>query len=107
MNFLPEQILLYMAIIGFITGVVTLLGGILVLVFRVSSRDLRSLTNQSAELAQKNLAEDLSGLIGNTSSLLESVNHLIRTTAGIGVFLSCVGIILMIASCILLFMIQG
>ena len=107
MNFLPEQILLYMAIIGFITGVVTLLGGILVLVFRVSSRDIRSLTNQSAELAQKNLAEDLSGLIGNTSSLLESVNHLIRTTAGIGVFLSCVGIILMIASCILLFMIQG
>ena len=107
MNFLPEQILLYMAIIGFITGVVTLLGGILVLVFRVSSRDIRSLSNQSAELAQKNLAEDLSGLIGNTSSLLESVNQLIRTTAGIGVFLSCVGIVLMIASCILLFTIQG
>ena len=105
-NLTTQQILLWMAVISFIAGVITLLGGILILLVRVSGRDVRSLSNQTAQMAQKSLAEDLAGVIGNASTLMDSMNQLIRTAAGIGVFLSCLGLTLMISSCILIFFIQ-
>jgi len=102
LEFIPNQILLYMAIIGFITGVLTLLGGILILILRVSSKDMQTLTSQTAELANKSLTENFAGILGTASTLLDSMNQLSRTTAGIGIFLCCLGLTLMVASCVLI-----
>ncbi len=106
MDLTPQTVIVWMAAISFIAGVITLLGGILILVFRVSGRDVRSLSNQTAQMAQKGITEDLAGVIGNASTLMDSMNQLIRTTAGIGVFLCCLGLTLMVGSCLLIYFIQ-
>lgn len=98
----PKQLLLWMALIGFFTGVVTLLGGILILTIRVSSKDVRTISNQAATLAQKGLTEDISGIIGNTATLMDSMTTLIQTSAGIGAFLCFLGLLIMTASCSLI-----
>ena len=69
---------------------------------RAAGRDIRSLAVQTTKLAQKGLAENVAGLVGNASSLLEAVNDLIRTTAGIGVFLTVMGAVLIITAGLML-----
>jgi hypothetical protein len=56
---------------------------------------LKSLATQTAQIAQKGLAEEISGLVGNASSLLITINEMMRTTTGIGVFLTVIGLSLM------------
>jgi hypothetical protein len=79
----------------FLLGICTFLTGVLILVAGSWWRDLRTLTAQTTRIAQKGLAEEISGLVGNASVLLTSINDLVHTTTGIGVFLTIIGSILM------------
>ncbi len=97
---LPE-VLLLMAAGVFALGLVTFSLGVLVLVSRSMGRDVRTLTTQTVHLAQKGIAEDISGLVGNTSALIASLAQLIRTSAGVGVFLTILGVFLMSVSYLL------
>jgi hypothetical protein len=96
-----SEILLIMAVILFLMGVACTLTGILILTIRVSGKDVRTLALQTTRLAQKGLAEDIAGLVGNASSLLTALNDMVRTTAGIGVFITVIGIILMVSASVL------
>lgn len=93
------QILLVMALAIFCLGMLTTITGIVILASRVTSKDLRTIANQTARLAQKGMAEEVAGLVGNASALLETMNQMIRTTAGVGAFLTLFGMVLMIAAC--------
>lgn len=85
-----------MMVIGlFILGIITLLVGVLLLVTRSAGKEVRSLAAQTAKLARKGIAEDVAGLVGNASNLLSATNELVRTSAGIGVFLAVLGFLLM------------
>jgi hypothetical protein len=95
----PQTLLTAMTLIFFVMGFATFLAGILILIFRASGKEVKALAAQTARLTQKGLAEELSGLVGNANSLVESLNQLIRTSAGIGVFLTVLGVLLMAASC--------
>ena len=79
----------------FLLGIGTFLTGVLILVAGSWWRDLRTLTAQTTRIAQKGLAEEISGLVGNASALLTSINEMVHTTTGIGVFLTITGLILM------------
>ena len=79
-------------------GVLSTAAGILILVTRTSGKDVHSLAGQTARLAQKGVAEDIAGLVGNASALVEALNQLVRTSAGIGIFLVVFGFIMLIAS---------
>jgi hypothetical protein len=81
----------------FLIGTIAILVGVIVLVTRASGREVRTLAAQTAHLAQKGLAEEVAGLVGNASTLLSATNELVRTTAGVGVFLSLLGFALMAA----------
>jgi len=85
----------WMAAILFLIGLLTFLAGLILLIARTWNPDLRLLANQTARLAQKGLAEDLAGLIGNANLLIASLNELVRTTAGVGVFLLLLGLSIM------------
>lgn len=98
---LTLEILLVMAIILFSIGLISTIAGILILTLRSAGKDVHTLATQSTRLAQKGLAEQVAGLVGNASALLEAVNKLIRTTAGIGVFLTVLGLLLMVAASLL------
>lgn len=82
---------LLMVIGLFLLGVITLITGILVLVTRSAGKEVRTLATQTARLAKKGIAEDVAGLVGNASNLLRATNELVRTSAGIGVFLAILG----------------
>jgi len=96
---LTLNLLLIMAFSLFILGILTTITGILILTTRVNNKDLKAIANQTTRLAQKGLAEEVAGLVGNASSLLDAMNQLVRTTAGVGVFLTLFGLSLMFAAC--------
>jgi len=89
---------LLMVIGLFLLGAITLLIGILLLVTRSAGKEVRALATQTAQLAKKGIAEDVAGLVGNASHLLSATNDLVRTSAGIGVFLAILGFLLMTAA---------
>lgn len=79
-------------------GVLILAIGIYVLISRVIGKEIKTIANQTSRLAQKGIAEDVAGLVGNASSLIEALNQLIKTSAGVGVFLVLVSFCLMAAA---------
>ena len=91
--FTPFNILMIMAITGFSIGLITFVAGILILALKPSSADIKTLISQTSNLAQKGIAEDISGLVGGLAD-----QGLVRTTSGVGVFLSVLGLILMLGS---------
>jgi hypothetical protein len=67
----------------------------LVLALRASSSDVKTLAIQTSRIAQKGMMEEMSGLVGNASDLMDAMNQLVRTTRGIGIFLTLLGLALM------------
>lgn len=95
----PLNLLLITAGALFILGIMTFVGGVAVLIYRVTGRHLRALATQTTQLAQKGVTDDIAGLVGNASSLLDSLNQLLKTTAGVGVFLCILGLLLVGSAC--------
>jgi hypothetical protein len=93
------QILLVMALALFCLGMLTTITGIIILASRVTNKDLRTIASQTTRLAQKGMAEEVAGLVGNASALLETMNQMVRTTAGVGAFLTLFGLALMTIAC--------
>jgi hypothetical protein len=93
--FTPCSLTLFMAAILFLLGLGTSLSGITVLISRAWGRDVRALTAQTTRLAQKGLGEEgypMAGLVGNANALLGTINEMVRTAAGIGIFLALLGL---------------
>ncbi|MQC26107.1 MAG: hypothetical protein DWG76_01475 [Chloroflexi bacterium] len=93
---LPDT-LLAMAAALFLLGAVSLVLGVFVLITRVMNREISTLTAQTAKLARKGITEDMSGLVSNASTLLTSMTQMVRTAAGIGIFLTSLGLGMMAA----------
>jgi len=91
----PQDLLLIVIIVPFVLGMISTVTGIILLVTRAMGSDIRTLAVQTTRLAQKGLAEDVAGLVGNASALLDAVNQLVITSAGVGVFLTLFGLMLM------------
>lgn len=79
----------------FVIGVITFWIGVIILVSRTTGRDVKTIASQTTRLAQKGLAEEIAGLVGNASTLLNALNDMVRTAAGIGIFLTIIGLFLM------------
>ena len=97
------DILLLMVTTLFLMGVFTFFAGLVVLLSRTMNKEIRTLATQTNRLAQKGLVDGIAGLVGNASSLLDATNQLVRTAAGIGVFLVLIGLGL-IGSAVFLFL---
>lgn len=90
--------LLIMAATMFFLGMATLTMGMFVLVTRTMNRDLKNISAQAAKMVQKGIAEEMAGLVGNASALLDGVSQLVKTAAGVGIFLSALGLGMMAAA---------
>ena len=97
--FNPLSLMLIIVVALFFLGMATFIGGVIILAFRTSNSDIKSLAAQTTRLAQKGIAEEVAGLVGNASALLEATNQMVRTTTGVGIFLAMLGLLLMGASC--------
>ncbi len=96
------DLVLTMSVSLFIIGVASVGIGVFILISKVVSDDLRVIADQTVRMAQKGIAEDVVGLVGNASSLLDSLNQLVQTTSGVGMFLFLCGFGLILAAYFLL-----
>jgi hypothetical protein len=97
-----NDVILTMTICLFVIGLVAIGAGVFILISRVFNEDIRTITSQSVQLAQKGVAEDVAGLVGNSASLINSLTQLIKTSQGIGLFLVLIGLTLDISAYYLL-----
>ena len=80
---------LVLAIISFLVGLFTL-------TFKMSSGEFSEISAHSAKIMSKGLTDDVSELVGNASSLLESIAAMTKTKAGVGIFLIIVSFVFLI-----------
>jgi hypothetical protein len=84
-------VVLFLGVIAFIVGLFTL-------AFKITTGDYAKISNQSAKLISKGLTDDVSDLMGNASSLLESLTQMSKTRAGVGMFLIIVAFVLFVVA---------
>ena len=89
--------LMLMAAILFFIGVICIIMGIFVLLSRAMSRNVSALSAHTAKLASKGITEDMAGLVGNASALMTALSQMVRTAAGVGIFLTTIGLGMMAA----------
>jgi hypothetical protein len=95
------EVLFIMAVTLFLLGVATFSSGAIILIKRIYGKDIRQITEQTSKLAQKGLAQDISGLVGNASSLLMATSEMVKTTSGLGVLLLVTGFFQIIGAILL------
>jgi hypothetical protein len=97
-NINAQDLMIFMLIGIFLLGSVTFLLGLAILMYGAWGKDLRTIADQTTSLAQKGIAEEISGLVGNASTLMSTLNELVRTSNGIGFYLTIIGGLLMMCS---------
>lgn len=101
-----DDLLLTISAVLFLLGIVSIGTGVVILVTKVMGGDIKLITAQASSLAQKGIAEDVTGLVGNASKLIDSLNDLVRTASGVGIFLVVIGFVLMMTAYYLLIQIK-
>jgi hypothetical protein len=96
LTFVDVQMLVAAAV--FLLGCICFLLGAFVLVSRGYSREIRALASHTARLGQKGFADEISGLVNSASALVVSLNQLVKTASGVGIFLITLGMVLIGAS---------
>jgi hypothetical protein len=84
-----------MALVLFGMGLIVLIISIIILTRQAIGREIKTITKQTTILAEKGIAENIAGLVGNASSLINALNDLSKSNAGIGVFLVFLAIALL------------
>lgn len=102
MTIVYRDVIFFMAAVIFLLGATAFTLGIFVLVAKAMGRDIEALRDQTTHLAQKGLANEVSGLVGNTTALVDAMNQLVRTARGIGFLLVFVGMLMMGAAYLLI-----
>jgi hypothetical protein len=95
LNLVDLQILI--AALVLVLGFFCILFGMIVLITRGYTREVRALAAQTAKLGQKGVAQEVTGLVSSASELVTAINQLVRTATGIGIFLIFLGIAMLSA----------
>ncbi len=93
-----NDFLLTLAIVLVVCGVIILGIGVFTLIKKLMGKELQTIADQTSKLAQKGITDDVAGLVGNARTLIEALNQMVKTTAGVGIFLVMIGFILMAAA---------
>jgi hypothetical protein len=97
---------LTMAAALMLCGVVILGIGVFTLIGKIMGKEMRTIADQTAKIAQKGLTDEVAGLVGNARTLIEVLNQMVKTSAGVGIFLMVVGLGLLAASYFLVLQIK-
>ncbi len=89
-----DQVVLIVSVILFTLGIICLVLSIVILVRQSLGRGIQSIADSATKLAQKGITEGVSGLVGNASLLISSLNDLAKSNTGIGVFFVFLSLVL-------------
>ncbi len=90
-----SDFILTMSVCMLVMGLLSILTGVIILVTKVAGKDVRAIADQTMRMAQKGIAEDVAGLVGNASALIDALNNLVKSVAGVGAFLILMGFALL------------
>jgi hypothetical protein len=93
-----HDMLLTLSIGLFAMGTISFVAGVFILVTKVMNKDIQTIAKQTAKLAQKGITEDISGIVGNASALVDALNQMVKTATGIAAFLIIIGIMMILAA---------
>lgn len=89
------QIIITIAGAIFLLGFVCLVISIIILARQAMNKNIRTIAESTAKLAQKGITDGVSGLVGNASMLLSSLNDLTQSNSGIGIFFVFLSLVLL------------
>jgi len=84
-----------MATILFLLGLIVIAISIFILTRQAVGKDIQTIAKQTTKLAEKGITENIAGLVGNASALINALHDLSKSNTGIGVFLVFLGIALL------------
>ena len=96
------QIVITIAGVIFLLGIICVVISTIILARQAMNKNIRTIAESTAKLAQKGLADGVSGLVGNASMLLSSLNDLTQSNTGIGIFFVFLGLVLLAVAYFLL-----
>jgi ABC-type transport system involved in cytochrome c biogenesis permease subunit len=96
------MILFFMDGLLFVLGFFMVLVGLSILAKKAFGDEVRALAATTSKLAQKGIADDIAGLVGNASALMKALQEMVKTARGIGVFLILFGGIFIASSILIL-----
>ena len=85
------EILFIMDSLLFLLGALMVMTGLIILTKKAIGKEVQSLAVTTSKLAQKGIADDIAGLVGNASALMNALQDMVKTASGIGVFLVLIG----------------
>jgi hypothetical protein len=92
--FTPTNVRIAMGLAFFPVGLFAILSGLIILMSGPYRTEAKILAQQSARLSQKGLTDNISLVAQSATSLVESVNGLIKTSSGNAIVLVIVGFLL-------------
>jgi len=84
-----------MATVLFLLGLIVMAISIFILTRQAVGRGIQTIAEQTTKLAEKGITENIAGLVGNASALINALHELSKSNTGIGVFLVFLGIALL------------
>ena len=93
-----HELQILMAASAFVMGCLSIILGMLVLITRGYSSEVKALASHTAKLGQKGITQEATGLVSSASELILSINQLVRTASGVGTFLLISGMMMIAAA---------
>jgi len=93
-----NQVVQIISYILFSLGVLCLILSIVILARQAMGKNIQTIANQTTKLAEKGITDGVSGLVGNASLLISSLNDLSRSNTGIGIFFVFLSLVLLAAA---------
>jgi len=84
-----------MATVLFGLGLLTLAISIFILIRQAAGGKVEKIVNKTSQLAEKGISENIADIVGNASSLIDSLHNMSKTNTGIGIFLVFLSLILL------------
>jgi hypothetical protein len=95
---IKEDLITLLTLVFMGLGLISFITGFIVLLTRVVGKGITKIAKETQKVVQKGITEEIASIIGNASVLIDSLNQMVTTAAGIGVFLMVLGVLLMAGS---------
>lgn len=95
---IKEDLITLLTLIFMGLGLISFITGFIVLLTRVLGKGITQIAKETQKVVQKGITEEIASIVGNASVLIDSLNQMVTTAAGIGVFLMVLGVLLMAGS---------
>lgn len=89
-----NQIVMVVSAVLFLLGVVCIILSIIILAKQAMSRNIQTIADSTTKLAEKGITDGVSGLVGNASLLISSLNDMAKSNTGIGIFFVFLSLVL-------------